>query len=359
MTALLEADPGELAVAPPATRRARLLRAAPSLVIVGLLVVLPLILGDGPVDRATPWIPLAIATLGLNLLTGYNGQISAGHGALYGLGAYAAAIVVNARDGDFVLGVVVGAAVCFVAGLVIGLPALRIKGLYLALVTLSVASLFPDLVKQFESFTGGSDGYQVTSPQPYRGHLKETLLEWHAPGWSGLSTVQWRFYWFALVAVVCFVGVRNLVASRIGRAIVAIRDNEVAAEVNGVPVARVKIITFGLSSALAGIGGALFALQGFQVNPGSFTLAISLVLLVAMVGALVYGFFSDVVARDVLPERFKPATPLILGLSLVSLMLVAPGGIMGLVHRLVGFVARRRAGRASDLRPTSTRKAST
>lgn len=345
-------------------RRALMMRLVPWVVIIAALFVLPQFLNDFWVSRVTGWIPLAVAALGLNLLTGYNGQISAGHGALFGLGAYAAALTINAREGNFLLGVIVAAVVCFFAGVIIGLPALRIKGLYLALVTLSVATLFPDLLKQFESITGGSQGLRITSSQEYRGQLQEFLVEWKAPSWTGLTDTQWKFYVLLVIAIVCFLLVRNLVNSRMGRAIVAVRDNEVAAEVNGVAVARVKVITFGLSSALAGVGGALFALKELQLSPNSFVLTISLYFLVAVViggpatvlgpaiGAVVYGFFNDVINQEVLPERFKPATPLILGVALVLLMLVAPGGIMGLVRQFGAWLSRRKA-------PTSiTRKAS-
>ena len=323
----------------------------PWIVVIVILAIIPQILDELWVTRVTGWIPLAIAALGLNLLTGYNGQISVGHGALYGLGAYAGALLVNAYDGQYLLGIVTAAVVCFVAGVLIGLPALRIKGLYLALVTLAVATMFPDLIKQFEGVTGGSQGLQITSPQPYRGTFVEQTLEWKAPGWTGLADDQWRFYVFAVIAVLCFWAVRNLVHSRIGRSLVAIRDNETAAEVNGVAVARVKVITFGLSSALAGIGGALFALLRMQVSPSSFTIAASLFFLIAVViggpatvigpaiGAVLYGFFDDVVTKELLPERFKPATPLILGITLIVLMLTVPGGIMGVYSK---FTARRR-----------------
>ena len=349
---------------PTSDRRSHVLAVLPWVLVIVVLSVLPQVFNDDWVDRMTGWIPLAVAALGLNLLTGYNGQISAGHGALYGLGAYATALTVNATEGNFILGIVVAAAVCFVAGVVIGLPALRIKGLYLALVTLSVAALFPDLLRQFESLTGGTQGLRMTAPQEYRGEMQQFLLEWKAPSWSGLTDVEWRFYFLVIVAVVCFALVRNLIHSRMGRAIIAVRDNEVAAEVNGVAVAKVKVLTFGLSSALAGVGGALFALKGFQLFPTSFGLTVSLYFLVAVViggpatiigpaiGAIVYGVFDDVINRDVLPERFRPATPLILGVSLILLMLVAPGGIMGLVSKVT-----TRFSRSTPSIP-STRKAS-
>ena len=260
-------------------------------------------------------------------------------------------------DADWPLmwSVVGGALVCFAAGIVIGLPALRIRGLYLALVTLAVAMLFPDLIRQFPELTGGSSGLKITSPQFYRGAVRERAIKWEAPSWSGLADDQWRYYVYLVVAVLCFVLARNLVNSRTGRAMVAVRDNEIAAEVNGVNVARVKVLTFGVSSALAGVGGALYALWATQLFPQSFLITASFYFLVAVVvggpatilgpaiGALFYGFFYDIV-RPELPERVEPATPLILGVLLIVLMRVAPGGVVGSARRLMArFAATRGA----------------
>ncbi|MEI2655291.1 MAG: branched-chain amino acid ABC transporter permease, partial [Microthrixaceae bacterium] len=129
-------------------------------------------------------------------------------------------------------------------------PALRIKGLYLALVTLAVATLFPQIIEQFSDTTGGSMGLPVTSGQFYRGKVRERSIKFEPPEWTGLAKDQWKYLYFLAIAVFCFVIVRNLVNSRTGRAMVAVRDNEVAAEVNGIDVARIKVLTFGASAAL-------------------------------------------------------------------------------------------------------------
>ncbi|HKY13567.1 MAG TPA: branched-chain amino acid ABC transporter permease [Microthrixaceae bacterium] len=339
----------------------RALRVAPVVVILVLCIVLPLMLSEFWVDRITGWIPLAIAALGLNLLTGYNGQISVGHGALYGLGAYTSAILVGDQGWPLFLAVLGGALVSFAAGVIIGLPALRIRGLYLALVTLSVAVLFPELVRQAEGLTGGTGGYYITEPQVNsRGVVVDRPIRLEAPEWTGLANDQWRFYVFVVIAFACFVLARNLVHSRTGRAMIAIRDNEVAAEVNGVNVARIKVLTFGVGSALAGVGGGLYALWRTQLFPQSFTLLASFYFLVAMVvggpasiigpaiGAVFYGFFADVITPE-LPERVKPATPLILGVLLIVLMRVAPGGVVGLARTTMArFAVARAAPRGAD-----------
>ncbi len=333
----------------------RVLSTVTVVVLVIVAVILPQTISDFRIDQVSGWIPLAVAALGLNLLTGYNGQISVGHGALYGAGAYACGLLV-AKWHWGLGGAVLGAAVvCFAIGVVIGLPALRIKGLYLALVTLAVAVLFPDLLKQFQSFTGGSKGLFLTSAQVNsRGVAVDRPIALLPPSWINQTKSQWTYYVFLVVAAVCFVFVRNLIHSRTGRAIIAIRDNEVAAEVNGVEVARTKVLVFGLSSALAGVGGGLYALWHTQLYPQSFTLSQSLFLLVAVVvggsasvigpaiGALFVGVFQDIITPE-LPQRATTATPLILGIILILMMLIAPGGVVGLARQALSRVTSSKA----------------
>ena len=338
----------------------RILRAAPAVVALVVLLVLPQTVSDFRLNQMTGWIPLALAALGLNLLTGYNGQISVGHGALYGVGAYTAGLLVTRGQWPLLAAVAGAGVVTFVVGLVIGLPALRIKGLYLALVTLAVAVLFPDVVKRFSSLTGGAKGLYLTTPElNSRGVVVDKPVKLLPPGGIDQTREQWTFYVFVVVAAVMFLLVRNLVNSRSGRAIVAVRDNEIAAEVNGIDVARVKVLTFGVSAGLAGVAGGLFAVWQGQIFPQSFVVTTSLYLLVAVVvggpasimgpaiGALFVGLFQDVITPE-LPERFSKATPLILGVGLIVLMLVAPGGIAGLARQLV---ARVQGSRGSVPRP--------
>ncbi len=329
------------------------------LVLVVVLLVLPQTLNEFWTGRITSWIPLAIAALGLNLLTGYNGQISVGHGALFGIGAYSTALILNEWKWPYLGAIVASAVICFVAGVIVGLPALRIKGLYLALVTLAVATLFPQVIEQFSDTTGGSTGLGITAPElNSRGVMAERSIRFTAPEWSGQADDQWRYYLFLVVAIVCFVLVRNLVHSRAGRSIIAIRDNETAAEVSGINVAAAKVITFGISAALAGVGGSLLALYNTRVSSGSFTLTLSLNILVAVViggtpsilgpaiGAIFLNVFTDVITPE-LPNDVKSVTPLILGALLVVLMLVAPGGIVGLYRQTVARIAGRRAASAA------------
>ena len=325
-------------------------RAVPIAVVAIGLIVVPQVLNEFWTNRVSGWIPFAVAALGLTLLTGFNGQISVGHGALYGVGASSTALVINHWHWPYLLAIAFSGLLCFVVGLVIGLPAARITGLYLALVTLSAAALVPQVLEQFSSVTGGSAGLDITSPElNSRGVMTDRAIRFDPPGWSGLAADQWRYYVLLAVAALTFLIVRNIIKSRAGRSIVAIRDNETAAKVSGVNVASTRVLIFGISSALAGIGGSMLALylatQPARLSSGSFTLATSLYFLVAVVvggsqsiigpaiGAIVLGVFSDVITPE-LPESMKPATPLILGVLLIVMMRVAPGGLVGFVQGL-------------------------
>ncbi|MCO5322684.1 MAG: branched-chain amino acid ABC transporter permease [Microthrixaceae bacterium] len=332
-----------------------------------VLIALPFQFEAFRVNQFITWMCIAVAAAGLNLLTGYNGQISVGHGALYGLGAYAAAILVTRTTVPMLLTIVIAAVICFVAGVAIGLPALRIKGLYLALVTLAVAVLFPALVEQFSSLTGGGRGLALVVPQEGcpRGR-PECPVRWESP-FGGLENDQWRYFLALAITVVAFVLVANLVKSRVGRSLVAIRDNDIAAESSGINVSRTKIITFGVSAAIAGVGGGMLALLNGnpRVNPTSFTLLVSIYLLVAVVvggastvigpaiGALVYGVFTDVIGPE-LPGRFENATPVILGVLLIIQMLVAPNGIVGQFKEIQAKMASRRSGGAPEVHNGAT-----
>jgi branched-chain amino acid transport system permease protein len=312
-------------------------------------VILPFTISSTAVETTIPWICIAVAALGLNLATGYGGQVSIGHGALYGVGAYTCGLVVGEAELGFAAGVIAAALVCFVVGILIGLPALRIKGLYLALVTLSVGVLFPFLLDQLSGITKSPSLFRITTPQEYRGRVRERLIRFESPV-SGIANDQWQYLWCLVVAVICFVLVRNLMKSRTGRAIVAVRDNEVAAETNGVNVAFIKVATFGMSSALAGVGGALFALHAGQLSKGSFLITASLYFLVAMfiggpativgpaLGAVSYGIFENVI-RPELPEKAQSVSPLLLGVILILLVMVAPGGIIGSMRKLLARFA--------------------
>jgi len=344
----------------------RVTRAVLWVLLVVVVLAVPFVFADQGfrLQQFSGWMAFAIAAAGLNLLTGYNGQISVGHGALYGIGAYSVALLVSDQGWPFLLTVPAAGVICFGVGVVVGLPALRIKGLYLALVTIALATLFPLVVEQFSSVTGGRSGKSLTSlqldPRCVRRRGEEACLDtareravrWESPI-DGLSADQWKYFLFLAITAVVFLLMANLVRSRMGRSLVAIRDNETAAAVSGVNVSRTKILTFGISAGMAGVGGAVFALNAGTVNPTSFTLLLSIYLLVAVViggpssvmgaaiGAAVYGIFIDVISPE-LPERAEAATPLILGVLLILQMFFAPFGIVGAYKKAMAKVTARR-----------------
>jgi branched-chain amino acid transport system permease protein len=251
---------------------------------------------------------IAIAVTGLNLITGYTGQLSLGHAAFFAIGAFTSATLVTGRiwtpfvDGNvWTPGwtMIAAAVICFLIGTVVGIPALRLKGIYLALVTLVFVEAVRAVLKykEFAGVTGGASGIKGLSYLP--------------PSWTGLDgradLVKW-FFWLSLtILVVVSVLSAGLLRSRIGRAMVATRDNETAAAVMGVNLFTTKTVVFGLSGAIAGVAGSLYALKLSLVEADVplFGLFGSVTLLVAMVvggaaqnwgpfvGAMFYVFVND------------------------------------------------------------------
>lgn len=293
---------------------------------------------------------LALAALSLNLLIGFTGQISIGHSAFFGIGAYTLAILVADHGWSPGWTYPVAALVCFAVGVLVGVPALRLKGLYLALVTLALAQIFPALVRKFDELTGGSLGIGG--------------LNYDAPSWTGFESgrrgrAEWM-YWLAVGTLVFgYVLVRNLVKSRVGRSMIAVRDNPTAAAVMGVHVAFTKTIVFGLSAALAGLAGCTFALRQTQATPDNlnFTILGAIIFLVIMVvggagsllgpivGAFVYyrvdQFTRTVPDKSWLPGSFRDfllgrpnLATLVFAALLILLMFVAPFGLVGLAKRV-------------------------
>jgi branched-chain amino acid transport system permease protein len=295
---------------------------------------------------------LALAAVSLNLLIGFTGQISIGHSAFFGIGAYATAILVSRYGWTAGWTFPFAAVLCFAFGVFVGIPALRLKGLYLTLVTLALAQSFPAILRldRFSWLTGGSNGVGGVRYEP--------------PSWTGLSDdrvdrTKWLYILALGLLVIGYVVARNLVKSRMGRAMVAVRDNTTAASVMGVNVAFTKTVVFGVSAALAGVAGSMFALRATQANPDTlyFTIIGSIIFLVIMVvggsasllgpivGAIVYFRFNEftidlpgnssipVSFRDFLEGRPNLAT-VIFGTLLIMLMFVAPFGVVGFAKRI-------------------------
>jgi branched-chain amino acid transport system permease protein len=293
---------------------------------IGLAAVLAFVSSEYVLSELTLVVAYAVATLGLNLLIGYGGQISLGHGAFFALGAYVTAILIGKHVVPALATIPIAAGVTFCAGYLFGLPALRLRGIYLGLVTLTLAVAAQPLLNRF-TITGGSDGLTVSQPQP--------------PVWLGISQVQFVYLLCLVVAALLFLAARGLVRSQVGRSLLAVNDNELAAGAVGVHVARAKIGVFAWSAMYAGIGGTLYVFSVGFVSPDSFTLTLSVWFLAAVVlggrrsiaGALVGGLFIEFL--PVYAAKVDEAlTGAIYGVALIACVYLMPDGAVGLARRL-------------------------
>ncbi|MCL2428661.1 MAG: branched-chain amino acid ABC transporter permease [Alphaproteobacteria bacterium] len=309
-------------------------RAAVSVGLI-LALLLPLAVKGFLVFQLTRAIIYAIAILGLNLLTGFNGQFSLGHSAFYAIGAYTAAILMDQADVAYYWTLPAAGAACFVVGFLFGLPALRLEGLYLALATFALAIAMPQLLKStpLEPWTGGVQGIVILKPE--------------APFGLPLNSDQWLYYFTMLIAALMYAGAVNLVRSRTGRAIVAIRDNPIAASAMGVNVALYKSLTFGVSALYTGVAGALGAIAVQFVAPDSFTFNLAIALFVGLViggvgsipGTLLGGLFILFVP-NIAEEVSKGLAQAVYGVILIAVIYLMPSGAAGLVRLIVGRTAR-------------------
>jgi branched-chain amino acid transport system permease protein len=292
--------------------------------------LLPFLVSSFHLLQLTMVVVYAIALLGLNLLTGYNGQISLGHGAFYALGAYATAILLEHTSIPYWLAVPLSGAICFAAGFLFGLPALRLEGMYLALSTFALAVATPQLLKfrGFEAWTGGVQGTFVPT--------------FTAPFGLPLKWDQWLYLYSLAVAALLFLLAWNLLRGATGLALVAIRDHPVAAASMGINTALYKTATFGISAMYTGIAGALGALAMQFVSPDSFSVLLSLSLLVgsviggvrSMSGAVFGAIFIQFVP-NIAEHVSKAATTAVYGVLLIAFMYLMPTGIAGFVEKVV------------------------
>jgi branched-chain amino acid transport system permease protein len=311
-----------------------------TLIVIAVLLLLacalPFLVSNYRTFQFTLVLVYAIALLGLNILTGYNGQISLGHGAFYAIGAYTAAILMDKFGVPYWATVPVAGAVCLLVGFLFGLPALRLEGLYLALATFALGVSMPQLLKyhHLEKWTGGVQGIVIVKPDP--------------PFGLPLNPDQWLYYFTLAVMVLMFYLAWNLLRGRIGRAMVAIRDQHVAAEAMGVNTAIVKSLTFGVSALYTGVAGALGAIAVQFVAPDSFPLFLSITFLVGIViGGLasiqgaIYGAIFIQFVPNIADEISKAAPWAIFGVFLIGFVYVLPFGVAGAVRMLLARLARK------------------
>jgi branched-chain amino acid transport system permease protein len=296
-------------------------------VLLLVAIALPFLVSDYRTFQLTLMIAYAIALLGLNILTGYNGQISLGHGAFVAIGSYVAAIMMDRWDLPYWSTVPAAGVVCFVAGFLFGLPALRLEGLYLALATFALAVATPQILKYkgIEEWTGGVQGITIIKPQ----------APWRLP----LSPDQWLYFFALAVAIVMFVVGSRLVRGRLGRALIAIRDNPTAAATMGVNTALYKTLTFGVSALFTGVGGALSAIAVQFVAPDSFGFLLSISFLVgiviggfATISGAIYGAFFIEFVPNIADSISKSAPWAVYGAFLVVSVYFMPAGVAGVLH---------------------------
>jgi len=302
---------------------------------------LPLLISHYRTFQLTLVLVYAIALLGLNILTGYNGQISLGHGAFYAIGAYSAAILMDQYGVPYWATLPAAGAVCLLAGFLFGLPALRLEGLYLALATFALGVSLPSLLKyhHLEKWTGGVQGIVIAKPE--------------VPFGLPINADQWLYYFTLAVTVLMFVLARNLLRGRIGRALVAIRDQHIAAEAMGINTAMVKSLAFGVSAMYTGVAGALGAIAIQYVAPDSFNFFVSIVFLVgivvgglASISGAIYGALFIQFVPNIADEISRAAPWAIFGIFLLGFVYLMPMGVAGAVRMAVALLARRAQNRS-------------
>jgi branched-chain amino acid transport system permease protein len=306
-----------------------------------LLLVMPLFLKNFHVFQMTLLLIYAIAVLALNILTGASGQFSLGQSAFYAVGAYTAAILMEHANVHYVLTLPMAGIICFVFGLLFGLPALRLSGVYLALATFALAVATPPLLKlqYFEFWTGGVQGLVVNKPAPPFG-LK-------------ISQDLWLYYFTLAVGLAIYFAAKNLFASRSGLAMMAIRDNEIAASSMGVNLALYKMLAFGISAGITGIAGALATLAIAFVSPDSYTFQLAIALFLGMIisgvgwlpGSLAGGAFI-VFVPHLAESVSKGLSGAVYGVILILVIFIVPNGAKQAVSalgRMIDRAAKRRS----------------
>lgn len=301
-----------------------------NVLLVVAAALLAFVVSDYRLFQFTMVIVYALAILGLALVTGFNGQISLGHGAFYAVGAYVTAILMSLYDVPYWATLPVSAVVCAVIGFLVGLPALRLGGLYLALTTFALAVATPQLLKYklFEGWTGGVQGLVILKPDP--------------PFDLPVNADQWLYLFTLAVGVAMFVLAANLVRGRIGLAMRAIRDHPLAAEATGIDVALFKTRTFAASAMFTGVAGSLGAIAVGFVAPDSFTVFLSITLFVglvvggvASVAGPVFGGLFIAFLPNIAEEVSKAAPGAVYGLVLIAFMYLLPSGVAGGLGRLL------------------------
>jgi branched-chain amino acid transport system permease protein len=320
------------------------------------VLVLPAFVSDFRAQQLSYVGIYLVALIGLNILTGYTGQISLGHGAFMAIGGYTTALLMTDHGVKDIATIPVAIVVTGVVGLLFGFPAARLSGLYLALATFAVAVAIPGVIKRFEGFTGGGSGVNLFGTP----ELTASITPVKVLGFE-LNFNNWLYYLAWTIALVGYVISWLILRGRTGRALRAVRDSETAAVSSGISLTRAKVLAFGISAAYAGAAGALFAIATTFVNPDTFPVALSIFLLVGVVvgglgsltglivGAVFIQFmplWAQSIAFHVGPVSIDGqsagAPAVIYGVILILVVLALPGGAAGLFARVAQLARRGR-----------------
>jgi branched-chain amino acid transport system permease protein len=313
------------------------------------IVLLPWLVPPFAAFQLTFVAAYAIAILGLVILTGWNGQISLGHGAFMAVGGYTVAILAVRAGAGYMLAIPLAAISCGILGLGIGFVALRLAGVYLALATFALATSVPPILKRFKAVTGGVQGLSLPTA--------------HAPAavQPFMTAETWFYYLSWTLAAALFALAWVVLRGRFGRSLRAIRDSEIAAVAFGVNPVFYKTLAFGWSAAYAGVAGALLAIVTAYVSPDIYGFSLSLTLLIGVVlGGLnaLWGAIVGGAVIEFLPfwaQKINPAaSSVVYGLALVLVMIFMPGGIAGGLERLARAIRGSSKTAAAPPHPAQT-----
>lgn len=303
--------------------------------LIAIAILAPFLLSGYRVFQLTQILVYAIALLGLNLLTGFSGQISLGNGAFYAIGAYVSVILISKAGVPYWITPPIAGAVCFGVGYVFGRSVARLEGLYLALATFALATTTPQFLKLdvISRWTGGVMGIVFSKP---------------ASPVSALNNDQWLYFFCLTVTAIVFVLAWNVIRGRSGRALAALRDHGIAAGAMGIDIVSYKSKTFGVSAMYTGIAGSLGALVAGFISPDSFSILLSIQLLVGVVvggiASIMWMFFGAAFIEwlpDVANKLSEAAPAVFYGAFLIVFMMAMPGGMAGLVRSARYWLARR------------------
>ncbi len=293
-----------------------------AMALIALAALLPVFAKGFVLFQATQIMIFAIAILGLNLLVGFSGQLSLGHGAFFAVGAYAAAILMAQFELHYSLAIVAAGIITFVFGFLFGLPALRLEGVYLAMATFSLAVAMPQVIKLsiLEHWTGGSQGIAIDKPQ--------------APFGLSINEDQWLYLITLIATSVLYLVAKNITSSRTGLALLAVKENPVAARAMGVNESVYKTLAFGVSAGFNGIAGSLSAIAVQYIAPESFTFYLSAAILVGLVvggvGWLPGAFFGALfvlLVPNLAESVSKGLSGAVYGSFLIALIFFMPSGL--------------------------------